>query len=457
MPQAAAAEIIVEHTGPRMDGQTRIEGRALADWRADARRYLQLPDAPVVAAGHQAQAWHPGIVAKTFWTHACALEEQATPVHVVVDQDGFDGLFVEWPQLQDNMWVASGHRFSEATQNAAALHAPAFWPRGIDPSQKAPDFVREGLERLTNALRAFAKSPNAALQVTLAQLQDLSQWIQPPRVISASQLVGTSFALHVIDKMLREPVACAESFNAALLLHPRAARPLQVDGDRSELPLWVLGDSGERLRATAQSVRVAQAQNKLVLPRAFLLGVLIRTALADRFTHGLGGKIYEKVSNAWMSRWLGWTPPAFDVISANVRLPLEAQDMNEISEMISFRSAWCDPDQTTATDIGPSARRKLFLDKIAASPRRSPQRKSLYQDMVLDRTSRRTEFGVKLALLQSAERAQKSQSQSKQLTMRRTWCASFYPKNVITDLHQQIAHAARNRARSPEDSPEASP
>ena len=230
-----------------------------------------------------------------------------------------------------------------------------------------------------------------------------------------------------------------------------------MDGDRSELPLWVLGDSGERLRATAQSVRVAQAQNKLVLPRAFLLGVLIRTALADRFTHGLGGKIYEEVSNAWMSRWLGWTPPAFDVISANVRLPLEAQDMNEITEMISFRSAWCDPDQNTATDIGPSARRKLFLDKIAASPRRSPQRKSLYQDMVLDRTSRRTEFGVKLALLQSAERAQKSQSQSKQLTMRRTWCASFYPKSVITNLHQQIAHAARNRARSPEDSPEDSP
>ena len=56
MPQAAAAEIIVEHTGPRMDAQTRIEGRALADWRADAKRYLQLPDAPVVAAGHQAQA-----------------------------------------------------------------------------------------------------------------------------------------------------------------------------------------------------------------------------------------------------------------------------------------------------------------------------------------------------------------------------------------------------------------
>ena len=157
----AAADILVEHAGALTDSFIHIEGRALSTWRAESRSFFNLPDAPVVAAGHQAQAWHPGIVAKTFWTHACALEEQATPVHVVVDQDGFDGLFVEWPQLQDNMWVASGHRFSEATQNAAALRAPAFWPRGIDPSQKAPDFVREGLERLTNALRAFAKSPSS--------------------------------------------------------------------------------------------------------------------------------------------------------------------------------------------------------------------------------------------------------------------------------------------------------
>ena len=73
----------------------------------------------------------------------------------------------------------------------------------------------------------------------------------------------------------------------------------------------------------SDSVRAARANNQPLLPRASLLGVLLRTALADRFTHGLGGKIYEEVSNDWIRRWLDWQPPRFDVVSATLRLPLE--------------------------------------------------------------------------------------------------------------------------------------
>lgn len=442
----AAAEIIVEHAGPLADSSAHIEGRPLSAWRAEARSFLNLPDAPVVAAGHQAQAWHAGIVAKTFWTAALARARDATPVHVVVDQDAFDGFSVEWPALEDGLWKANGHRFSNAAKNIAALRAPAFYARGIENIGATPDFVGAGLARLTAALKSFKDSPNAALQITRALLHDVAHVIQAPRVISASDVMGTSFAQHLLKRMLSAPEACAQSYNLALQLHPRAARLLRVDGSRSELPLWILNESGERVQASADTVRAARANNQLLLPRASLLGVLLRTALADRFTHGIGGKIYEQVSNDWIMRWLGWQPPRFDIVSATLRLPLEMkqhQAMLSQHQHHAFRSAWCDPDLVAATQTGPSARRRQFLDTIAALPRRSPQRKKLFQELIADRQARRGQLASTLTQLQGVEHAHMQARQSLDVAMRRSWCMSLHPPKALQALHAQLSAHAR--------------
>lgn len=442
----AAAEIIVEHAGPLTDSSAHIEGRALSTWRAESRSFFNLPDAPVVAAGHQAQAWHAGIVAKTLWTDALARQTHATPVHVVVDQDAFDGFFVEWPAMRDGFWQANGNRFSNINKNITAVRAPVFRAREIEHIGETPDFVRDGLARLTAALGTFADSPNAALQITRALLHGVAHIIQAPRVISASDFMGTTFAQHLVERMLRQPEACAHSYNVALQLHPRAARPLRVDGSRSELPLWILNESGERVHANADNVRSARANNQPLLPRASLLGVVLRTALADRFTHGLGGKIYEQVSNDWISRWLGWQPPRFDVVSATLRLPLEIkQDQAVLAqhERHAFRSAWCDPDVVAATQSGPSARRRYFLDTMAALPRRSPQRKKLFQELIAHRQSRRGELASTLTQLQGVEHAHMRARQSLDVATRRSWCISLHPPAALQDLHAQIAQHAR--------------
>ena len=447
----AAAEILVEHAGPLADSSAHIEGRPLSAWRNETRTHFNLPDAPVVAAGHQAQAWHAGIVAKTFWTDALARQEHATPVHVVVDQDAFDGFFVEWPVLQDGIWVANGNRLSHTAENIPALRAPAFHARAIEHSGEMPDFVRAGLTQLTTALGKFKDSPNAALQITRALLHGVAHIIEAPRIISACDFMATPFAQHLVDRMLREPEACAQSYNLALQLHPRASRPLRVDGSRSELPLWRLNESGERVHATADSARAARSNNQLLLPRASLLGVLLRTALADRFTHGLGGKIYEEVSNDWILRWLGWQPPSFDVVSATLRLPLEIN--KEQSDLTTdkpnaFRSAWCDPDLAATKQSGPSARRKHFLNTIAALPRRSQQRKKLFQELIADRHERRGELAGALTQLQDVARGQFQARQSLDVVMRRSWCISLHPPAALQALHTRLADKAHSTARS---------
>jgi hypothetical protein len=462
MADAAAVEIFVERARARADhgddastargtggARTRnqgrapsdtssaaiVEGRPLSQWRAEARQFLGLPDAPVFAAGHQATAWHPGIVAKTFWTDATARTHGASAVHLVVDQDAFDGCFVEWPELKDGFWTAKGHRFAPAAANAAALTLPAFLPRAADASDDAPEMVRKGLHHLSQLLAARADAANAALQVTLAQLDGLAPWIAMPRVVCASQLTGTSLGRRLVERMLEDPQACAESFNAALRLHPHAARPLRVQGAQSELPLWLLDETGARVRATADGVRAALAAGRPLLPRAFLLGVLARTALADRFTHGLGGQVYEDVSDEWMQQWLGWRAPAFDVVSATLCLPLEVR---ELPRQKSYRAAWCDPDLTAVAGAGPSTRRRKFLDDIAALPRRSPQRRRLFEALVADRQTRRAELAPVLRQLQQSEQALQRSSQSKALARRRSWCALLHAPDALSQLRQQL-------------------
>ena len=443
----SAADILVEHVGALTDSFIHIEGRALSTWRGESRSFFNLPDAPVVAAGHQAQAWHAGIVAKTLWSDALARARNATPVHVVVDQDTFDGFFVEWPALEDGLWKANGHRFSNATQEIAALRAPAFRAQEIEHVGETPEYVGAGLARLTASLGLFKNSPNAALQITRALLHGVAHIIQEPRIISASQVMGTSFAQHLLDRMVREPDACAQSYNLALQLHPRAARPLRVDGSRSELPLWILNESGERVHANADNVRAARANNQPLLPRASLLGVLLRTSLADHFTHGLGGKMYEEVSNDWIRRWLGWQPPRFDVVSATLRLPLENKH-NQLNlagpHQHSFRSAWCDPDLAETSQAGPSARRRHFLNTIAALPRRSAQRKKLFQELIADRHSRRGELAGTLTQLQDVANAEMQARQSLDVAMRRSWCISLHPPGALEALSTQLCQRAQD-------------
>jgi hypothetical protein len=133
-----------------------------------------------------------------------------------------------------------------------------------------------------------------------------------------------------------------------------------------------------------------------------------------------------------------------------MRLPLElpAEQMPD-QPKYSFRSVWCDPDLHVNANVGPSVNRKKFLQDIAALPRRSPQRKIIFQAMLANRASRRAELASTLTLLRNDSRILQQAEHSKQLAMRRTWCACLYPRKALDNLHQQLTHAANTGTHSP--------
>ena len=421
----------------------RIEGRSIAQWRSEARAHLGLGQDPVVACGHQCETWHPGILAKNLWVEAMAERDGAQAAHVIVDQDGFDGMHVEWPARDpEGWWRVRGHRFAPDSGAAMAMRCPSFLPRAVEPGPGVPTEVAEGLMRLQAALRRHGQAPDAAEQSTRALLQLASDVLATPAVVRASALLGTSLGLRLLERMLEDPVGCATAFNEALAAAPRAARPLRVAGDRTELPLWLAGDNGERVRASSGEVRTALAVGRPVLPRAFLMGALVRTALADRFVHGLGGSTYEPVTDRWLRRWLGWTPPAFDVVSATLRLPIELPGAAPAPAM-AWRRAWCDPDLLASGGHGPSPSRRRLLELIASLPSGDPARRTAYRELLDDRNAARLRRSGELESLQAAETAAGARRLTEAMAARRTWCFALQAPEAIRRLRDAV------RARLP--------
>ena len=441
-PVADGVEIVVHaaewpgsHTG-------RIEGETIEHWRREARAALGLPDRPVIAAGHQSECWHAGILAKPLWVQALARREGAQAVHVVVDQDSFDGMQVEWPwQRPDGWWGVRGHRFAGADARVAAMRAPAFRPRSIEPGEGTDPTVADGLAAVQRALEHAATAPDAAMQGAQAMLELAKAWVEPVAMVRASALLATGLGRRLLERMLADPAACAERFNEALALAPRAARALRVQGAQSELPVWLLGAAGERLRGDAAAVRAAIDAGRPVLPRAFLMSAIARTALAERFVHGLGAAVYERVTDQWLRSWLGWAPPPFDVASASVRLALDMRK-EPFGAAMPFRRAWCDPDLLDAGGTGPSASRRAVLEVIADLPHGDPRRRAAYRELVADRNAARLRRSGELDALMLAEQAASAARLNRELAARRTWCFALLDPSRVSAMRDAIERRA---------------
>lgn len=443
MTRAAEGVEIVVHRGEgRAAPVTRVEGRPLAWWRAEARQSLGLADASVIAAGHQTECWHAGIVAKSLWVQAVAEREDAQAVHVIVDQDAFEGMAIEWPwRRPDGWWGVRGHRFAPSAGHACAGQAPAFRPRAIEPGEGTEARVAEALSRMQVALERSQHERDAAVQGTTALFSMASDLLVPPRLVRAGDLLRTALGRALLERMLRDPDACVGCFNAALALEPRAARLLRGKGAEAELPVWLVGETGERRRAGAREVAEAFAAGRAVLPRAFLMSAICRTALADRFVHGLGGGVYERVTDAWFRAWLGWTPPPHDVVSASVRLRLELP-ARVPETAVPYRRAWCDPGLVQAGGAGPSAERRRALEAIAALPRGDRRRRDAYRELIVARNDARLRLSGELESLRAAEEGAAAARLARELAARRTWCFALLEPARMAALRDALEQAA---------------
>lgn len=283
-------------------------------------------DRPILATGHQAFFWHPGILAKDIAVTVAAEAHDGDRLHVVVDQDVHDVSGLDVPHVVDERIVVERVRLgSQRVEVPTGSHPPVTF----DTSHPHLPAV------LTQAVAGLPACRSLAEQVTVALARLREPYAPAMPVVFASQLPQLPVFAACVERMLADASACVLAYNRAAAAHPKAGiAALQWTRERIELPLWQLQPDGPRRRVFADLADSTPLlvndddapvnDRRTLAPRALLLTAQMRSALCDLFVHGLGGGTYDHVMEQWWHDWHGGPLAPMAVATADVHLAFDA-------------------------------------------------------------------------------------------------------------------------------------
>ncbi|MCI0702059.1 MAG: hypothetical protein L0241_13330, partial [Planctomycetia bacterium] len=309
-----------------------IGGHPLQSIRYWLREALFTDDdifATVIVTGHQPELSHPGVWAKNFALNALARKLGAIPLHLIVDTDTLKSPSLRFPVFREG--DLESVRMESVSFDAFVGEVP-YEDRGILDSSVFCDFLPKvraltrnwGYEPLLqSAWQSIDPSYPLPLGVQFARVRQRfeSEWGCENNEVTVSELSRTSgfqtFASHILSDLPRFRTA----YNSAIRAYREAHGIRSVNHPAPELaegeaPFWVHKSNGKRARATPSS------DVRTLRPRALTLTLFARVCLADFFIHGVGGGKYDEVTDAIIRDYFGIEPPAYQVLSATLHLPL---------------------------------------------------------------------------------------------------------------------------------------
>jgi hypothetical protein len=434
-----------------------LAGTSLADWRTRTRRELGLADdRPVVATGHQTLLWHPGILAKYLLVEAVAARTGFAVANLVVDQHaaaadgtgGFGDLAVP-DRRPDGTLAARTLRLATARPEVPMGLHPAFDPVAPAlPDSVFPDSVRRGVAAIHAAVAAHRDAPDASLQMAAALTDLMARWVRPIPHVTATRLLDTSLGRALVAAMAADPRGCAEAYNAAVRAVPHAhVRPLLVRDDYVELPLWRIRPDGRRMHAydhDVERVSGGDPDAPRLLPRALFMTALVRLGLCDLFVHGTGGARYDVAMERWMDGWLGAEVAPVAVATATLTLDLlpAGTRLDVPASIAAGRRAWHDPERSDG-DAGPGPRKRRLLAAVAASPRRSRERRRAFHEMHEAIAALRAERAPRVRAAADRARAARRQAAAAPVLECRTWAFPLHDPARIDDLAAEVGRRVR--------------
>ena len=439
---------------------------------------------PILATGHQAWHWHPGILAKYLAAADVARRVGAQIVNIVVDQDPSESLRWELPlRAGDELSVSV---VELGRQNTAA---PTGSHPAIDPARVVKKLTEEATAAadrlpvdLNPVIAAWENAPtdsSLADQVAAVLARLMEPYVGDVPTVMASDLLQTATAESWIERMLHEAVPCVTAYNQAVSAYPEAqVGTLRVERDRIELPLWFMDPAPEKEMWPGDQIPplpprqrvfadVAGTEPILVLenghpaprwqdgpgwsiglaPRALFLTALARTHFCDLFVHGTGGERYDRVTEQWWRNWIGTALAPRATVSADLYLNLDAPiaDRRQLD-----RAVWWThhlphnidrvlPDtNATPEDLAAIQRKKRLIGQMDHDRNRRRRAEAFAQ---IHQINHRLGEAHPDLLRQAQHQLRRTRQgvANRRIALKRDWCFALYPPEQLKRLQRVLA------------------
>ncbi len=374
------------------------DGQYLEAFRAPARAHLRRAVAQHASAigqpldamgengkfvitGHQVEFFHAGVWAKMIATDAIARKAGAVSIDLLVDHDIVDEMGFDLPKRAaggGGAWRKESVTFDDASALPAEfLRAPdaGAFDRWVERVEEFPAGRMGTLEQYFSGLRPVAgeRKPYTNWMSQARREFEKQFGINVLHVPATAVCSGPAWDAFV-GSWVRNAAAWTAVYNRHLAdyrMRHHIKRPQQPMPDLArdeaggvfELPFWIYqqGEARERLNVHAKVdeaailfkgeriavdiskaggliTRRADGPGLLIRPRALTFTMFVRLFLADVFIHGIGGALYDQITDGIMAELFGENAAAsYGCVSAAWLLPLGDGDRGESISTLKSR------------------------------------------------------------------------------------------------------------------------
>jgi hypothetical protein len=503
-PLAEAGQLLQANRARLHAARLDLHGRPLAELRrlageevrTAARRYLAalgLSDPgytspSFLVTGHQPELFHPGVWVKNFAAHGLAAAHGATPLNLIVDNDTAKVPAVRVPVLGDgparrvpvpfDRWAGPMPyeelavrdedlfaRFPDEVQKTA---------RGLPADTLLPAFWRE-------VLVMVPRTPRLGERLAGARRRWEETWGCRTLELPVSVLCRTEafawFACHLLADLPRFREVYNDGLHAYRERHAvrtpnRPVPELAVRDDWREAPFWVwragaavrerlfarfAGDAIEladaagtfaRLPrrdppAAVRGWRALEAQGIKLRTRALTATLFARLVLADLFIHGIGGALYDELTDTLLREFYRCEPPGFLVLSATLLLPLgPVPPAGPLPEEVrrQLRDVWYNPDRSLAgnpqRDVADLRRQKW--DWIRHEPADRAGRRERFRALRTINEQLREFVADRLAALRAKLAEAEKRRETLEVLQDREYAFCLYPAAELYAFYRQF-------------------
>jgi len=493
---------LIEQSPLRMAGHSLLDfrGQVAGELNDQAAQYaaemgLQTPVAPLtsrptIATGHQPELYHPGVLVKNFATAALARRVGGVGFNLSVDSDVAKTTGLTLP-------VSGGDHFDEVLHFSGSIPPLPYEEWACDDEDafaRLPELARPITRTWPwrPVLDSFWKQARDAAGRTrliperwlLARHHLECSWGIVNHELPMSRLCTTGFVGLLVGVFVDRRAEFAAVYNEELTKYRREQKirsrnhpvaGLEVTAERIELPFWAWfpGTTQRgRLFARRHAAGVVfdvifpeqeqtipgvwpieseafhrrwpelRATRWKIRPKALITSMMLRLFVADLFLHGIGGAVYDELTDRIFCRFFGTQLPAFAVVTATLRLPWGVPPVREEDERRlrqSLRTLHWNPDRFLPRPVDGVARQYVELKRrLTHEPTVGPGLRERHHQFEEVREHLRPYVARQVRQTEAAlhDTHRRHRRDDHRFSREHAWV--LYPEDALREMHQRF-------------------